>query len=180
MPKVIRRNCLFFDYERQAEPAVEVDLKSSYLTILAAESGDQNLIRDLSGDAYITLSDAAGLSIPRNVLKIEFQKSCLFGKRNFGASKLFEAMQRRWPDATQWIKQKRQTETVSGLAHALMRSEAGLIWGKIAPALKNEGIPVLPIHDGLLVPASQAKRVQHKAEQIGGKHFQFHVRFDAK
>lgn len=160
--KRLRRSNILFQWDGQEVPGVEVDVSASHFTVLATLVNCQGL-RDAvaEGRPYETLAEACTASFKdRDALKVSAQIQCLFGRDKFGKQPLFGAMYSIWPEVAEFVMHVRRTGGGSrGLAKLLMEAEGSFVWDQFVPALRESGIPSLPIHDGLIVPEPVSENV---------------------
>lgn len=182
-PKTLRRNHLQFQHNGLIEKTAEIDMSSTYWVLLTRMLDDSrskdNLISDLSdGCFYQKLNQATGnVFTDTQSLKAAVNKDCLFGKRDFGKTPLFIAMERLYPDLARFIRHKRRHHDVSWLSDVLTNAEGSFFLDLLLPFVVNAGTPALTIHDALLIPASRAKEVSIWCSDLAVQHFGFSPRF---
>ncbi len=181
--KYLRRNNLGFVCNGGVEKTVEVDMSSTYWVLLTSMLDESRckdqLIRDLSdGLFYQKLNQATGNAFTdTQELKAAVQKDCLFGKRDFGKTSLFIAMQKLFPDLARFIRYQRLHHDVSWLSDLLTNAEGSFFLDLLLPFVVKAGTPALTIHDALLIPASKAKQVAGYCNQLATEHFGFSPKF---
>ena len=178
-PKMLRQRYLKFETESGLEDTAEIDLASTYWVLLAAKLRDSKsrnaLIEALeAGTFYQQLNE--GLRKPfedRRELKAAVQKDCLFGRRDFGRTELFGAMEGLFPSLARYILSLRKHRKIPGLSTMLMSQEAAFFIEQVLPCLADAGVPALPIHDAVLVPASRADEVFGRCQELAKQQFGF-------
>jgi len=182
-PKTLRRNNLQYQHNGLIEKTAEVDMSSTYWVLLtamldASRCKDQ-LIQDLTeGCFYRKLGEASGsVFTDSQSLKAAVNKDCLFGKRDFGKTPLFIALQKLFPDLARLIRHRRSRHSVSYLSDVLTNAESAFFVDLLLPYIVNAGTPALTIHDAVIVPASKASQVAGYCNQLAEAHFGFVPRF---
>ncbi|MEQ9408975.1 MAG: hypothetical protein RIK87_14660 [Fuerstiella sp.] len=113
-----------------------------------------------TGDFYEHVADLAGHDwTDRAELKQEFQRHCLFGRsKKFGRHPLFVTLQRLAPSLAGYIMRRRMDRHgITRLAYELQRGEGWLMIDHAQAALTDADIPYVGVHDGVMVPESQAE-----------------------
>ena len=182
-PKILRRQHLSFECDGGVEKTAEIDMSSTYYVLLtsmldAGRCKDQ-LIQDLTeGCFYRKLGEASGNRFTdTQELKMAVNRDCLFGKRDFGKTPLFVAMEKQFPDLARFIRHKRRHHDVSWLSDVLTNAEGSFFIDLLLPFVVGANVPALTIHDGLLIPASRAKEVSIWCSDLAVQHFGFCPRF---
>lgn len=182
-PKPLRHRYLQFRHNGQIEDAAEVDMSATYWVLLASmldsSPSKEMLIQDLvTGCFYQRLNaeSGGGYEDPED-LKRAVQKDCLFGRRNFGRTRLFAAMERLYPDLARLIRHFRINHPVRWLSDRLTNAEGEFFIDTVLPFVVNAGIPALPIHDAVVVPASTAEQVKRCCCDLAQAHFGFEPKF---
>ncbi|MCA9065978.1 MAG: hypothetical protein KDA96_23075 [Planctomycetaceae bacterium] len=182
-PKLLRHRYLKFRHNGQIEDAAEVDMSATYWVLLACML-DQSacrevLVRDLvNGCFYERLNAESGNSLKdTRALKRAVQKDCLFGRRNFGRTRLFATMERLYPDLARLIRHRRSNYPVRWLSDRLTNAEGAFFIDCVLPFVVDAGIPALPIHDAIVVPASAAEQVKQLCCDLAQTRFGFVPRF---
>ncbi len=181
--KTLRRQHLQLQHNGLIEKTLEIDMSSTYWVLLTSMLDDSrckdSLIRDLTeGCFYQKLYEASENTFTDSQsLKAAVNKDCLFGKQDFGKTLLFSAMQKLFPDLARFIRHKRLHHDVSWLSDVLTNAESAFFIDLLLPVVVNAGIPSLPIHDALLIPASRASQVEGYCRQLAVQHFGWCPRF---
>jgi hypothetical protein len=185
-PKILRRRHLKFVCNGQIEDSAEVDLHATYWVLLASQLDasrcKDTLIQDLAGGCfYERLNHKIGNKFeePQD-LKVAVQKECLFGRRDFGKTSLFSAMERLYPDLARLIRYHRRHHSVKWLSEKLTHAESAFFIDRLLPFVVNAGTSALPIHDALVVPASRADQVETWCRDLAKDHFGFVPKFKTK
>jgi hypothetical protein len=152
------------------EPVVELDVQASHLTIFQAQHGDALDVYS-DGDPY-RIKDSAGRVIPREVVKTYITTAFGQGrppdKWGRPASGKWrkehdgERLQDAWPLAS-------VAKAVHGTYPALAKLDDPATWARLQYVesraivnavldLANQGIPALPIHDSIIIPASTSRK----------------------
>lgn len=172
-------------YEGAWQAVAEVDLSCTYWVILASCLPDcaerRDLVDILSGadgrDFYTELNAACATPYAsRDLVKPEVQKQCLFWKvwahMDEKSRPLWFALRRRFPRLAAFINRMRSTMNGTYFSEFLTRRESAFFVDHMLPLVHGMGIPVLTIHDCLLVPSSVAQKVlslcQREAEAFFG------------
>jgi hypothetical protein len=189
MPKFLRRKLrvLFNGCE---ENVAEVDMSCTYVTILASmlrESAEkQQLTAMLSGsdprDFYMEMNGCSEFPYAtRDEVKAEFQRQCLFWivwpHMDETLRPLWFALRRRFPDLARLINSYRSRMTGSEFSAVLTGRESSFFVDIMLPLVHLVGIPVLTIHDCLMVPQSEAAHVKDLCEREALEFFGFVPRF---
>lgn len=159
----------------QGEPIAEIDMKATHPYLLFHILRETDYIRFLwsttSGerDIYEAYGELIGIS-DRAAVKYRFLRS-IYGRMN---SKYYKEFKSHFPEAGKVIDEIK-TRTVPGnpskkgdytnLAFKMMNKEVK-IFRKVWEGMYLAGIPYLPIHDGILVPASRLNEARALMEQI--------------
>lgn len=182
-PKALRHRHLKFRHNGLIEDTAEVDMSATYWVLLARildpSPCKEMLIQDLvTGHFYQRLNAEIGNGYEDPAdLKRAVQKDCLFGQRNFGRTKLFTTMERIYPDLARLIRHFRINHPVRWLSDRLTNAEGEFFIDTVLPFVVNAGIPALPIHDAVVVPASTAERVKRCCCDLARAHFGFEPKF---
>jgi len=182
-PKPLRHRYLKFRHNGQIEDAAEVDMSATYWVLLASMLDPslcrEMLIQDLvKGCFYQRLNAESGnrYEDPAD-LKPAVQKDCLFGRQNFGRTRLFATMERLYPDLALLIRYYRSKHPVRWLSDKLTNAEGEFFIDCVLPFAVDAGIPALPIHDAVVVPASAAEQVKRWCCNLAQARFGFEPRF---
>ncbi len=165
-PKLLRQRYLKFCHNGQIEDGAEVDMSATYWVLLASilkpSLCKEMLVQELvTGRFYERLNTACGNHYrDQRELKKAVQKDCLFGKKNFGRTRLFASMERLYPDLARLIRHFRNKYSLRWLSNKLTNAEGEFFIDCVLPFLLDAGIPALSIHDALVVPASEAEQVR--------------------
>lgn len=182
-PKLLRHRYLRFLHNGQIEDAAEVDMSATYWVLLAGMLNPslckEMLVQDLvNGRFYERLNTECGNHYQdRRDLKMAVQKDCLFGRKNFGRTRLFAMMERLYSDLARLIRHFRSKHSVRWLSNKLTNAEGEFFIDCLLPYIANAGVPCLPIHDGLVVPASAAEPVRIWCCELAQEHFGFEPMF---
>ncbi len=154
--------------------AESLDVRSCYPWLMAAihrrflvsngyDTTSVDSLMDLieAGKLYSTLAEMTDVPYETNVeqrrMKQSFQMFCLFGKK-IVRHPLWLALESICPGVCKDIRWwRRQPGGASRLAHMLMRAEGALMTDGLVRHLVDEGVPVIQIHDGALVPVGKAQ-----------------------
>lgn len=173
----------------------EVDLHASYATLLASwlkPEDRQELIAELqSGQFYLpyesvyaefarhTTYEMTGLGYSTEDIaerlrgaKVEWQRQCLFS-RDHRHRPLLRELEQRHPALAKLVSGLRLKHGVSGLSALLTRAEGKLFVDTAIPTVFAKGIPVVGIHDGLIVAADDAEHVKQTIERIAYRQLGF-------
>ena len=192
LPQDVRSRLRFRLPDGSLDSVAEVDLKSSYWTVLCSQLRDgptrERLIADLqSGEFYERLAAAAAPEYQyecRGELKQSVNKHCLFawwraGEESFTCHPLWHALSREYPELAALIRSMRQRHygpTV--LARRLCEIESRLMIDRLLVMLGDAGVPVVPYHDGLMVPSSLAEKARRVCVAVGEQFFGFRPVFE--
>jgi hypothetical protein len=169
MPNRLRGELRFY-----GQPLTCIDITSSqpyFLGLLfrdrLAERGlDRREVHDYlelvrGGEFYEWFMQQLGIAVEhRKEFKGVLFRDLFFGKHCW-ATKTFKVFSSRFPSLGQCIKEfHRSTES---LAMRLQRMEAEMIYGKVLPALQSAFpfIPIVTIHDAILVPSPMARAAEN-------------------
>jgi hypothetical protein len=159
----------------QGEPVAEIDMKSTHPYLLfhiLRETDYMRFVWELTRgerDIYQAYGDLVGIS-DRAAVKYRFLRS-IYGRMN---SKYYKEFKSHFPEAGKVIDEIKQKTilsnpskkgTYTNLAFKLMNKEVKL-FRKVWEGMYLAGIPFLPIHDGILVPASRLSEARVLMEQI--------------
>jgi hypothetical protein len=169
LPRWIRRKVVRFK-----GAAATVDVSACYPWLLAAEYR-QRLIRDgedttsvdsllqiiTSGRLYAELAERAkmpyGTPSEQRAVKAQTQQFCLFGR--IGVHPLWWAMQELCPGFCQTIQWwRKQPGGATRLSNRLQRLEGQLMTDGIVRHLAELNVPVVQIHDAVIVPIEYAEQ----------------------
>ena len=184
--KILRRRHLKFVCNGQIEDSAEVDMHATYWVLLTSlldwSHCKETLIQDLAaGCFYERLNHEIGNRFEEpHDLKVAVQKDCLFGRRDFGRTVLFAAMERLYPDLARLIRYYRRHHSVKWLSEKLTHAESAFFIDRLLPFVVNAGASALPIHDALVVPASMAKQTECWSRELATEHFGFCPKFKTK
>jgi hypothetical protein len=193
LPRPVRQRLIRLLYHGQYEPIAEVDMSSCYWVVIASlipRSADRDtLIRLLmDGTLYTRLNEL--LEAPYNSneqLKVETQRQCLFGSHHFGKGPLFIALSKLAPAVADWIWRQRTAknkagwnQSASALSCKLNEGEGAFMLDQLLIGVRAAEIPVLSMHDAVIVPQSTAPRVKLQAETLAEKCFGFKPLFKIK
>ncbi len=183
LAKVDRRRCTLDGHQ-----TTEVDLHASYATLLSSwlpPEDRQGLISELQSGRFYGPSEAvydefarrtayemAGLGYSTEAIserlrgaKVEWQRQCLFS-RDARHKPLLADLEQRHPAMAKLITRIRLSRGVSGLSAMLTRAEGKLFVDTIIPAVFAQGIPVIGIHDGLLVAVHHSEQAKQTSERL--------------
>lgn len=171
MPKVMRRSCKF-----GTEAIAESDIPSSYLCHLAGQVSDQaekqrmvgmlpsfyewiddacprKFERTDEGDEQQADFDALPMEERRDAVKREVQRQLLFGLHwQVRARPMWKPFRKEFPIHAAMINEKRKRwGGASGFARYLMRLQGDTMNAAMMDLI-GQGITMLPLSDGLLVP----------------------------
>ena len=172
-PKPIRA-LIRMHYRGLSEPIAIVDMHATYITLLvgAMEDCDERdeLIQLLQTKRfYECVNDMLAPQHryeDRGLLKQEFQKQCLFWlPTDHRHRKLWQALSDRFPRLTLFIERLRAKYGVSGFSDWLTARESRIFIDDVLPQCEAAGIPSVPFHDAVGVPASAASQVKQMIEQ---------------
>jgi hypothetical protein len=159
----------------QGEPLAEIDMKATHPYLLfhiLRETDYMRFVWELTRgerDIYEAYGDLVGIS-DRAAVKYRFLRS-IYGRMN---SKYYKEFKYHFPEAGKVIDEiKTKTiladpskkGTYTNLAFKMMNKEVKL-FRKVWEGMYLAGIPFLPIHDGILVPASRLSEARVLMEQI--------------
>ncbi len=172
----------------ELEPLVEVDLGSCYWAILASYTKEKALQTAVSnGLVYKKLFETAkimGFEGSESDVKALCNKHCLFnhGKAGFGTSLLWQAFRATFPKTARFVWNIRKGHAFGPfvLYRLLTEGECAIVLDRLIPALNELGIPVLNLHDGVLVPESEKLRVKHIFRFIATRYLGFPARVSCK
>ena len=177
-PKSLRRQFIQFRWGGDIVPTAEIDLSSSYWAFLLAmlPPGDDVdvLAKDLEdGLVYERLASACTTQQwpDRRKLKVAVQVQCLFGQDGFGKQPLWGALSTRYPTLARYVAAVRlgkghvlRQDGARELSRLLTTAEGAFFIDRLLADLASKGIPALPIHDAVIVPAPVAETVRAYAE----------------
>lgn len=171
-------------YRGQVEEIVEIDMSSTYWAILASairDRGTRNYVIQSLQDGTFYEKIAAHAKhqyTDRSKLKQDVNKNCLFAKQGFGTTPLFRALKSLYPDLARLINWwRRKDHGASLLSHALTLREGRFFIDGALRQFVSRGIPVIPIHDALLVPASEAEFCLQAMTALARSEFGFVPKF---
>jgi len=188
-PRWLRKYLLIEHKDGELEALIEVDLGSCYYGILASLSGDSALIKAVhQGKVYELIhrvaTDKFNYSGSYSECKAACNQHCLFahGRAGFGTHVLFKAFRKLFPAAAAkvWHIRKGHAFAPSYLYRVLTEFEAAIMVEGVIPRLIVEGVPVLNLHDGVLVPASSQERVLQIMTAEASRRLGFRARVSAK
>ena len=190
LPGFLRKYLVIEHRDGELEPLAEVDLGCCFLSMLAGISGRKRFRKAVvRKDFYERLGRFAerkhGYEFSDlKTLKGDIQRDVLFnhGRNGFGSSPLFKAFRDAFPDEARLIMNLRKGRAfgASMLYQLLASMEGALMVDRVIPFLDKLGIPVINNHDAVLVPATEAERVQRIVEQIAGSYLGFRPRVGIK
>jgi hypothetical protein len=181
--KHLRHEHLRFMFNGKIEPMAEVDMSATFWVLLTSMLHDSpckdRLIADQNaGSFYSRLNEASGSEYTDlGELKIAVQRDCLFGRKDFGKSRLFLVMMDIYPDLAKFILDRRNRHTVTWMSNLLTNAEGAFFIDCLLPYVVKAGIPALPIHDCLCVPASVAAQVRDWCCKLAKERFGFEPHF---
>ena len=181
--KHLRRRFMQFEHNGKLEPAAEVDMSGTFWVMLASMLDETQckarLIRDLKeGRFYERLNEEVGrIYKDPSELKVAVQKDCLFGKKDFGRTRLFSTMMSLYPDLGRFIMHKRRNHNVKWLSDLLTNKEGSLFIDCLLPEIVKAGVPALPIHDAFCVPESAAELVRILCCELAKQRLGFEPKF---
>jgi hypothetical protein len=185
-PKMLRQRYLHFETESGLEGTAEIDMSACYFVLLAAKLRDSKsrnaLIEALEAGTFYQRINSV-LREPFEVtkqLKEAVQQHCLFGRRYFGRTELFSAMERLFPSLARYVLSLRKHRKISGLSNMLMCLEGAFFIEQVLPSLADAGIPTFPVHDAVLVPTSRADEVLGRCGELAKQQFGFEPYFKIK
>jgi hypothetical protein len=168
LPKDLRNNLQFGD-----QPIAEVDISNAQPLMLAlffkdnrerlkvsTTEVDRLLEITTQGRFYEEMEPfCAQAGEQRWQLKIAICKNVLFGRHHGKFTKTFEGFASQFPTAAAAILRLHQSTNT--LASQLQRAEGSLMYRSIVPDLLRDlpGIPLVTVHDAILVPAAQGAEV---------------------
>ncbi len=187
-PKTIRRHLKMF-FKGRTERAVCVDMSATYLTLLVSSLNKPeqeyeqlrliNLIQEgqFYGSVNELLPEEKRYKDPGE-LKKEFQRQCIFWRDGrISRRPIWEAFRVKFPMLCGLIQEKHDKLGVTRLSDWLMRKESSIFVEKAMVGINRAGIPVVPIHDALMVPESVAEWVHGVLVQIAVDALGFTPRF---
>lgn len=157
------------------EPVAEIDMKATHPYLLFHILRETDYIRFVwdtthsDRDIYEAYGERIGIS-ERKAVKYRFLRS-IYGRMN---SKYYKEFKEQFPEAGKVIDDIKKREikgnpskkgNYTNLAYKIMNKEVKL-FRKVWEGMYLAGIPFLPIHDGILVPASRLKESRVLMEQI--------------
>lgn len=190
LAKVDRRRCTLNGHE-----TTEVDLHASYATLLTSwlpPEDRQGLIAELQSGRFYGPSEAAYAEFARQTaytmtgqgfsteaitdrlrgVKVEWQRQCLFS-RDGRHRPLLADLEQRHPALAKLITRIRLSQGATGLSHMLTSAEGRLFVDTAIPTVFRQGVSVVGIHDGLIVPVDQAEQVKQTLERIAYRQLGF-------
>jgi len=169
-PKELRRYALL-----DGEPTVEIDIRNSQPLFLAqfypGDSVEGQKYRALVKEGRLyeeiqTAAAAAGIELDRDQTKKRLYAQVLFGKNN-KHYELLAVFRSVFPELAQFVWDLKRREGFKQLAVELQKREATVMINRVIPrlAILLPGVPVLPVHDSLVVPVEHARLAEKVIEE---------------
>lgn len=172
----IRQKALRVSYNNKLEDVVEIDIKNSqpmFLLLLLRDNLTDGVlkIKDFldykkecyTGDIYKRLIKMYSFCYPNKTLNRKEAKKIfykyLFGPvKNNDVRKMFKMM---FPSIDKWLTLYKKEKGYKTVSHALQRLESDLIYNDIIKEIKSiKNVPIITIHDSLIVPKSEKDLVE--------------------
>jgi hypothetical protein len=180
LKREIRESCLRVKYKGIVENTFEIDIKNSQPMFLLLLLRDNLIDLDFeeyqdykkechTGDIYKRLMKTytyfhKGEKITRREAK-DFFYQYLFGeatKKNGNLKNSRKYFKRMFPSIDRWMAYYKRENGHKAVAHNLQRLESNLIYNNIIKEIKqiDSSIPIITVHDSLIVPESCRKLVE--------------------
>lgn len=171
------RQLMHIQHNGQTEQLAEVDLSTSFVTGAVSrlkDSDEKSRIIELlaKGRFYEFVAEQANCDImsvsDRKEFKKKFQRECFFWKPYVPkkARPLWHVLEREFPQLCKLITATRASAgNARGLYHYLTWIESRVMF-PLFGLLAEHGIPMIPLHDGVAVPQSEAGKTKQLFESI--------------
>jgi len=171
LKKEIRSTCLIVKYNGSKEGTFEIDVKNSQPMLLLLLL--KNNLTELNMEEYDTYKDHCKTGIVYDMMIRMYEMSHkgktinrkeakeMFYHYLFGTSKNAESrkmFKRMYPSIDRWLHKYKIEHGYKSVARNLQRLESDLIYNNIINEIKliDPNIPIITVHDSLIVPESKA------------------------